>query len=263
MDTSALDSFTFERAGARLFAVAAGDGPPVILLHGGLSDHRGVWLYARPIAERFRVIAPDLRGAGRSHDRGPLRWEQLADDVAALVAHLGLGRAVLGGASFGAGVAVAAAVRHPEIVTALVLLTPAFAGGEVGFTPAQRQAMEAMDAVGRRVVEEGVQLLHPLFAALPEPVQARARAMVDSFDPASVAATTRFLAEGGQPFATGHDLEAIDAPVLVVPGTDPTHPREVAEIYRRRLRRCTVRDVEQPGWGQAVVAFLDEHGLGG
>ena len=260
VDTSDLAPIWFERAGARLFAVRAGDGPPIVLLHGGLADHRACWLYAGPLTARFEVIAPDLRGSGRSHHRGPLTWDLIADDVAGLIDHLGLDRVVLGGASFGAGVAAAVAVRHPARVRALVLLTPAFAGGDVGLTAAQQQAMAAMDAVGQRVATEGTQLLYPLFTALPDHVQTRARAMVDSFDPGSVAATTGFLARGGQPFATGADLAAITAPTLVVPGTDPTHPPEAVEPYRRHLPRVTVRAVEPPAWAGAIIDFVDALG---
>ena len=60
------------------------------------------------------------------------------------------------------------------------------------------------------------------------------------YDPASVAATTRFMLEGGQPFERGAELAAIDAPAFVVPGVDPTHPAEVADVYRRHLAQCTV-----------------------
>src|SRR5262249_4656101 len=106
----------FGSAGTRLHAVAGGSGDPIILLLGGLADYRLCWVFGAPLAERFRVITPDLRGAGASIYREPLRWEQFADDLAALVRHLGVPRAVVGGVSFGAGVAVATALRHPELV---------------------------------------------------------------------------------------------------------------------------------------------------
>jgi pimeloyl-ACP methyl ester carboxylesterase len=257
VDTSAHDAIWFESRGARLHAVARGDGPPLVLLHGGLADHRACWLYALPLVERFRVITPDLRGAGRSHDRGPLAWDQLGDDVAALLDHLGLAQAIVGGASFGAGAASAFAVRHPARVAALLVLAPAYAGGDVGFTDAQQAAMQAIGAVGERILSEGTAALHPLFAALPEAMQARARAMVDSFDAASVAATAALMASGAQPFAEGGELARVAAPALVVPGTDDTHPRSAAEPFARHLPRATVVEAEQAGWAAAITAFLD------
>jgi pimeloyl-ACP methyl ester carboxylesterase len=224
----------------RLFAVERGTGRAVILLHGGLATHVACAPYADALADRFRVITPDLRGSGRSHDAGPLSWDQLADDVAALAGELGIARAAVGGISFGAGVAVRAALRHPSLVSALALIHPAFAGAETGLAPAQLAAMRAMDAAGSRAPAEGVNVLLPLFDALPDEVRARARTLVATYDPASVAATTRFMLEGGQPFERGADLAAIDAPAFVVPGIDPTHPAEVADVYRRHLRQCTV-----------------------
>ena len=65
--------------------------------------------------------------------------------------------------------------------------------------------------------------------------------MIAGYDPASVATTTRFMRTGGQPFASGADLASIAVPALVIPGTDPTHPQEIANIYGRHLPRCTVR----------------------
>jgi 3-oxoadipate enol-lactonase len=224
----------------RLFAVQRGEGRPVILLHGGLGTHVSCAPYAEPLAERFCVITPDLRGSGRSHDAGPLSWDQLADDVAALARSLGHGRVAIGGVSMGAGVAVRVALRHPALVAALIVIHPAYAGTDVGLTPAQQAAMRAMDEAGRRAPTEGVSVLLPLFDALPPEVRARARRIIADYDPTSVAATTRFMLDGGQPFEGGAELAAITAPAIVIPGIDPTHPAEVADVYRRHLPRCTI-----------------------
>ena len=223
-----------------LFAIERGDGHAVILLHGGLATHVACAPIAEPLARRVRVITPDLRGSGRSHDAGPLSWDQLADDVAALARHVGIERAAIGGISLGAGVAVRVALRHPALVGALVAIHPAFAGADVGLTSAQAAAMRAIDAAGSRAPHEGVEVLLPLFDALPDDVRARARTLVAAYDPASVAATARFMLDGGQPFERGEDLRAITAPAFVVPGIDPTHPAEVAEVYRRHLPHCTL-----------------------
>ena len=246
--------FWFESAGVRLYAVTAGDGFPVILFHGGLANHLACRVFAEPLAARYRVVTPDARAAGRSVFAGELTWDLLADDVAALVRHLGASRAAIGGISAGAGVAVRAALRHPELVAALVVLHPTFAGADVGLTPEQASAMAAMDAAGSRAVAEGISVLYPLFDPLPPAIRERARAIVPTYDPASVAATTRFLASGAQPFATGGELAQIAAPTLLVPGVDPYHPREVAEIYRRHIRDYTV--VDTLDFAGAIADFL-------
>lgn len=233
----------FEHEGTRLYAVESGEGQPIILLHGGLATHAAARLYAGPMPGR--LITPDLRGSGASHFAGELTWDLLADDVAALARHLGIARALVGGASFGAAVAVRVALRHPALVTGLAVLQPAYGGGEL--TPAQRAAMEAMDAAGRRAPVEGIGVLLPLLAALPPEIQERARAVFATYDPASVAASTRFMASGAQPFAGGEELAAIACPALVVPGWDPTHPREVADVFARHLPSCTVIETTDLG----------------
>lgn len=248
----------FENHGTKLFAVEAGHGRPIILLHGGLANHQACRVFAALLAERFRLITPDLRGSGRSIYARPLDWDLLADDVAALIRHLALDHAVVGGISFGAGVAVRTALRHPRALSALLVLHPAFGGADVGLTPAQQTAMQKMDAAGSRAVAEGIEVLYPLLDTLPPAVRERARPIFAGYDPASVATTTRFLLTGGHPFATGADLSSIPVPTLLVPGVDPTHPPEVAEIYRRHLPRCTVRAVDASDFASAIADFLDQ-----
>src|SRR2546423_11819447 len=138
------------REGANLFAVDDGTGRPIVLPHGGLANHVACRRFGAPLADRFRIVTPDVRGAGRSHFGGALSWDLLADDVAALVRHLGVERAVIGGISAGAGIAVRVALRHPDVVDKLIVLTPAFAGAEVGLTPAQAAAMKVMNDFGQR-----------------------------------------------------------------------------------------------------------------
>jgi len=234
-----MDEIYFEHAGARLYATARGEGDAVILLHGGLATNEACWRFAAPLVARFRVIAPDLRASGRSHWSGELSWDLFADDVAALMHHLGIARATVGGISFGAGCAVRVALRHPALVSRLVLLHPAFGGSELGLVPAQRAAMDAMHAAGERALADGIAALFPLVDTLPAALRERARALVATYDPASVAALARFMASGVQPFAQ-RELAAIAAPVVVVPGVDAQHPAEIAAIYARHIARCTV-----------------------
>ncbi len=233
-----------------IYAIEHGQGLPIILLHGGLATHVACLRFALPLAERFRLSTPDLRGSGRSHFAGELSWELLADDVAQLAP----GPCVVGGISFGAGVAVKVALRHPSLVRGLVLLHPAYGGDELGLLPAQRAAMDAMHAAGERTLTDGIAALHPLLDTLPPELRARARQLVAEYDPASVAATTRFMASGVQPFARADELAAIAAPALVVPGIDPQHPREVAELFARALPRCT--QVDTSDFARAIDAFV-------
>ncbi|WP_433372035.1 alpha/beta fold hydrolase [Streptosporangium sp. CA-115845] len=102
-----------------LFWLDTGTGRPLVLLHGGFVDH-GMWGDQIPVfASRYRVIAPDARGHGRSANATePFR---LTDDLAALLRHLDTGPAILVGVSMGAGIAVDTALEHPELVGAVVV----------------------------------------------------------------------------------------------------------------------------------------------
>ncbi|GGW93193.1 hydrolase [Streptomyces malachitofuscus] len=96
-----------------------GTGPALVLLHGGFLDHR-MWDAQVPaLAASHRVLAPDARGHGASTNA--TRPFRPADDVAALLDHLGIGSAVLVGLSMGAGTAVDTALEHPRRVRALVV----------------------------------------------------------------------------------------------------------------------------------------------
>lgn len=92
-----------------LFVAEAGraDGPPVVLLHGGLGSRADFIPLARHLASDFRLIAIDSRGHGRSTlGAAVLNYRQLADDVAAVLAALGLTRAGIIGHSDGGIVAL-------------------------------------------------------------------------------------------------------------------------------------------------------------
>jgi len=227
--------FWFEREGARLFAVEDGEGRAIVMLHGGMASHVASFPLIAPLASRYRVLAPDVRGNGKSWYGERLTFDQLADDVAALLDHIGADRAVVGGVSGGTGGALRFALRHPGRTAGLVLVQPVYAGEERGYTDAQRQTFAMMDAVASRALAEGVQVLRPLYAGLPPEIREKALAMVDGFDAASVVATSHFIASGAQPFTSAADLRSLSMPTLIVPGGDPLHPVEVADFYAENI----------------------------
>lgn len=245
----------FESDGARLYAVALGSGHPLVLLHGGLGDHRAALLRLGSLAASYRILAPDLRGSGRSVHAGALSWDQLADDVCALLEHLEIEQAVIGGMSAGSAVALRFALRHPQRALGLILMAPVYAGQDRGLTEEQLAAFRAMEEAGQRALEQGVEALRPLYEQLPPPIRERAIEMMLGFDAASVAATTRFLASGVQPMGAAQDLAAIDAAALLVPGTDAEHPAEVCDLYARHLRHHVVADPESSDLVERIDGF--------
>ena len=236
----------FESHGTRLHAIEMGDknAHPVVFIHGGLADHRAALLNAAPLTAAYRVIMPDLRGAGRSVYRDELSWQALADDLIALLDHLGITRAAVGGSSMGSAVALRCALSHPERVLGLLLVSAVYPGTDRGLTQAQQAAMRAIGEAGQTALEHGMDALIPLYSRLPDPIRERATAMMKEFDAASLAATTRLLASNVQPFESITELAKISVPTLVVPGTDAEHPAEVAELYAQHLPHARLA---QPG----------------
>ena len=97
---------------------------PLILLHGGLGSGEMFGPILPALTADHQVIAPDLQGHGRTADiNRPLDIRLMADDVAALIEHLGLEKPDVMGYSLGGGVAFQTAVRHPEVVGRLVMVS--------------------------------------------------------------------------------------------------------------------------------------------
>jgi pimeloyl-ACP methyl ester carboxylesterase len=110
--------------GINLYYEIHGAGRPLVLLHGGLGSGEMFGPVLPQLSERHQVVAPDLQGHGRTADIDrPLDIRLMADDVAALIDHLGLDKPDVVGYSLGGGVALQVAVRHPDKVRRLVAVS--------------------------------------------------------------------------------------------------------------------------------------------
>ena len=99
-------------------------GEPLLLLHGGVAASETFDHLLPAFTGNRQVITVDLQAHGRTRDIDrPLRIETMADDVAGLLAHLGIARADILGYSMGGGVALQTAIRHPELVGKLVVIS--------------------------------------------------------------------------------------------------------------------------------------------
>ena len=104
-----------------------GEGPPLVLLHGGLVDARFFAPNLAPLAERFRVYTPERRGHGHTPDvPGPITYQLMADDTVAFLDAVVGGPADLVGHSDGAVVAMLVAMKRPELVKRLVMISGGF-----------------------------------------------------------------------------------------------------------------------------------------
>ena len=127
-DLPQTESRSVHANGIDIHYLEAGEGEPLVLLHGGVVSTNPIWTgvpisYASHMATlsaRFRVIAPDTRGAGRTvHSGGTVTFDLLADDVAALIDALGLDRPLVAGFSEGGITATVLGIRHPGTVRAI------------------------------------------------------------------------------------------------------------------------------------------------
>ncbi|GAA2163395.1 alpha/beta fold hydrolase [Actinomadura napierensis] len=251
----------------QLYARDVGSGTPLVLLHAfPLSS--AMWLEQRQgLANRFRVVTPDLRGFGGSRlgtDEPSI--DAMADDVAHLFRRLGLQRAVVGGLSMGGYVAMALCRRHPDLVLGVVLAsTRAAADTDAARENRLRQA-DAIDRDGTVQV-----LLDELLPGLVGPttyrqralVYGRVRGLVQATPPPAAAWAQRAMAGRPEAFET---LRGLKVPALVMVGDEDTiatedEARAMADalpnaellVIPRAGHLCAV---EQPDlFNQAVAEF--------
>lgn len=113
--------------GLKLYYEIHGSGAPLLLLPGGYETVNAWGQLLPALAEKRQVIAVELQGHGHTADIArPLSYELMADDIAALIQQLGLTKADLIGYSLGGGVALQTAIRHPDVVGKLALISTAF-----------------------------------------------------------------------------------------------------------------------------------------
>ncbi len=136
-DLPAMQEYTIDVGGRHVFVAETGQGPPVLLLHGGGPGASGVANYTRNVAElakEYRVIVPDLPGYGRSSKGLDLSdpFGSLAVGIRGLLDRLGLEKAHFVGNSYGGACALRLALDTPDRVERMVLMGP----GGIGTTRA-------------------------------------------------------------------------------------------------------------------------------
>jgi len=144
-----------------------GSGQPLILLHGGFGL-TGMFGEIVPLLAAARQVIPvDLQGHGRTADiERPLRVEQMAEDIAALIRHLGHERADIMGYSMGGAVALRTAIQHPELVRKLVVVSTPYK--RAAWYPDMVAAMGQMSAASAPFMFESP-MYHAYVAVAPDP----------------------------------------------------------------------------------------------
>ena len=242
-----------------------GTGPTVLLLHAfplsGAMWHRQV----AALRDHYRVIVPDLRGFGKSDaPSGPSLLEQQADDMAALLTHVGVEQAAVVGLSMGGYIAFTFWRRHRDKVVALVLADTRAgadsAEGRVGRESNARLAeTEGAAAIAAKMIPG---LVAPTAS---QAVREELRVLITANRPEGIAGALRGMAV--RPDATP-DLAGITVPTLIVVGTEDglTPPAEAAQIQQGIAGSSValvpgaghLSNLEQPeGFNTALCTFLD------
>jgi pimeloyl-ACP methyl ester carboxylesterase len=202
--------------GVRLHYYTKGSGPPLVLVHGFALSAQVNWIgpgTVDSLASQFTVVAPDLRGHGRSdkpHDPG-VYGARLVDDLVAVLDHLKIPRAHVAGYSLGSRIGLRLLASHPDRVMSLVL------GGAGWGAPGQPPPpfvvkwIENLDRAAREGTSVGAALAVPEFPPVPPAV----RAMLDRNDPAALSAMIKSMGATSVPEA---ELRLIQRPVHAVIG---------------------------------------------
>ena len=264
--------------GTEIFYRVAGGGVPLLLSSASFSTHRHWAPQEADLGRRLRVISWDYCGHGESGAPelpDAFTFERVVDDLAAVHAAAANSEpAVLGGLSVGGLVSLVYALRHPERVRALVLVStgPGFKDPE-----ARARWETQLERAAARLEERGV-------AGYLE--GSRARAEILGLEPdgpaarharegvlrSSAAALARF-ARGVAAHVPGviDDLARIEIPTLILVGEYDRYFHRAAEVMAAKLPRAKKRLVEgaghvvnldRPGaFGGAVLEFLEDQGL--
>ncbi len=219
---------TAEINGAEIFYETVGEGPPVLVLHGGLGlDHTYLRPYFDALADTNQVIYYDHFGNGRSTrpaDYAEMTFDRLASDAAGLLDHLGHESAVVIGHSYGGFIAQHFAITHPDRLSGLALLNtvPAF-----DYAPGVSGTEEQMAAFGKLFsqpmasdadFQETWNAIIPMYFADYDPEVGAALDAATSYSGEAWNAAGALLAT----FNTLEDLPSIAVPTFVVGGaSDP------------------------------------------
>jgi pimeloyl-ACP methyl ester carboxylesterase len=230
--------------GLALWYDERGSGEPLILLHGGMGGSEMFGANLDRLAAGRRLIIVELPGHGHTAvSDQPLRYEEMADQIAGLIDHLGLDQTDLMGVSLGGGVALRAAIQHPGRVRRLVLVSAPFR--QDGWYP---EVVAGQSQLGPEAAEMMKQ--SPFYATYAE-VAPRPEDWV------------RHVCQVGELLRHDYDwsagLAAITAPVLLVfADHDSIRPAHIVEFFAH-----FGGGLSDPGWdgaaGPAQLAILPGH----
>jgi pimeloyl-ACP methyl ester carboxylesterase len=267
---------SFQRDGIAFHYLDVGRGTPFVFQHGLGGDVRQPAGLFRP-PQGIRLLCLDARAHGQTQplgDPSALRFDVFGDDLVALLDHLGLRRAVLGGISMGADVALNVAVRYPQRVAGLVLSRPAWLDGPMPPENVARYATLArlLRAVGaahdpERALRSAVAEFEAsddyqeLLVSSPDTAQSLCGQLTNERAVAAVERLEHLPAD--RPLADLRAAAAIRVPTVVLAhGQDPIHRFAFGEalagaIPGARLVELTPKSIARERHAAEVQGCLD------
>jgi esterase len=230
----------------KLNVIEMGEGSPVLLLHGLFGAARNWGGIQKRLAQRHRVLAPDLRNHGESPHTARMDYASMAEDVAELIAARGLRAPSVLGHSMGGKVAMALALRHGAMVGRLVVADIA----PVKYPPSLRGYIAAMRAIP---LKEGLTRKEADAVLEPTIPEAGIRAfLLQSLDfNAEIPAWKLGLAELGPAMPEIEDFAETgryEGPTLVVSGAQSRYIRpDNHDLFRRFFPQARFVVVEKAG----------------
>lgn len=251
----------FNHDGIQFYYERLGSGPSVVFCHGLTSDCQVIKRLLGDL-NGYELVVWDCRGHGRTEPVGPhdaFSFRGFAADLHALIEHLGIERAIVGGSSMGAAIATRFTLDRPHMVTALALIRPAWLDRP---SPEPLRLLETIgDLLEQFPAEEGRRRFEslPAFQTVREVDPLAAAAMLDLFsEPRAAERSVRLRRIPRDcPIDDWQDVKHLSMPALVV-GCEPdyVHPLSYAQAWTKRLPLAEF--VQVPAKSQNEAKYTEE-----
>ncbi|NNL86928.1 MAG: alpha/beta hydrolase [Myxococcales bacterium] len=256
----------------KIYSDVTGDGVPLLLMHGFAGSARNFRPQGRAFADAYRTIVFDARGHGRSEapeEPSAYSVEHFVEDARRVLDRHGAPRAVIGGLSMGAAIALAFARAHPDRVRALVLASvPAGRGSGQGVAAIAKEFAELIETRGLEIA--GERYVWGERSGLDEATRPWVRQGFLEHAPHGLAHTLRGVIATLPTWAERPEaLADLDIPALVVAGSLDPPSRRAGEIVARALPQGRFVCIEGGGhvvnlsarvdFNHTVRAFLEGH----
>jgi pimeloyl-ACP methyl ester carboxylesterase len=224
-----------------------GTGTPIVLMHGFPLDSR-VWeAQVNSLSDQYRVIAPDLRGFGKSASSDAFSMASLADDVHALLKEIGALPAVLGGLSMGGYVALAFAKKYPADLRGLLMVdTRAEADTSEGKEKRNKMIQLVRDKGSKAVADEmSPKMLAEETAKAHPAVGRKLREIMESQSAKTIEHAVAAMRDRED---HTKNLASIAVPTLIIVGeSDAITPPAMSQSMNQAIRNSTLVTIKSSG----------------